>query len=204
MFVAMIWRPQPGRERAYAISSEFWSLLGDVKHFDSGHQPFNRAASRNAAVTWAQQHQYQKLVITDADTIVERDPLLEAWAQADNSAVHLPYDRCRVFNRDDTVAGEFTFTCGGVYITTPTAWWAAGGQDERFDKWAPEDMAFKFAHETLVGPIVRHQGFLASLSHPPDPHRPADDATDPLVTLYRRYEAANGHPEQMRALIKGN
>ena len=198
--VAMIWRPQPSRERAFMIASSFWATQGDVMFFDSGHDVFNRAASRNAAVRWAETNRVDRLVITDADTICEEQAVEAALEAADGSAVRLPYDRCRVFDRNDAVVGEFTFTCGGVYVTTPEAWWTVGGQDERFTKWAPEDMAFNLAHETLVGPMGRHAGVLASLHHAPDTHRHGDSENDPLVVLYREYEHAAGNANAMRQL----
>lgn len=196
----MIWREHPSRLRSFGIASAFWESQGDVMLFDSGHDVFNRAASRNKAVRWAEQNGADRLVITDADTICEPAPLHEAVAQADDSAVHLPYNVCRVFNQADEKVGEFTFTCGGVYVTTPQAWWSVGGQDERFTRWSPEDMAFNLAHETLAGPMVRHDGVLASLGHEPDVNRHADDETDPLVQLYRAYERAAGDREVMTEL----
>lgn len=200
MFIAMIWRPQPSRERSFAFATEFWASMGTVRHFDSGHTPFNRAASRNMAVKWAAENGHSKLVITDADTIADHTAVIEAWNQADDSAVHLPYDLCRVFNAADQIVAEIPWTCGGIYVTTPHAWWAVGGQDERFTKWAPEDMAFKIAHETLIGPMVRHHGNLASLSHDPDPNRHADSESDPNVQLYRSYQAAEGDREAISTL----
>lgn len=198
--IAMIWRPQPSRERAFTLATSFWAGQGDLMFFDSGHQLFNRAASRNAAFRWAEANGVERLVITDADTICEEAPLHEALSSADDSAVRLPYDRCRVFDQADNLLGEFSFTCGGVYVTTPAAWWGVGGQDERFTKWAPEDMAFNLAHETLVGPMGRHSGVLTSLGHAADVNRHDNSESDPLVQLYRQYEAANGDREAMRAL----
>lgn len=198
--VAMIWREHPSRVRAFGIATAFWRQVGAVMLFDSGHGVFNRASSRNMAVRWAQEHGVDRLVVSDADTICDIHSVQEALEQADDSAVHLPYTVCRVFNEQDELAGEFTFTCGGVYVTTPTAWFAVGGQDERFTKWAPEDMAFNLAHETLAGPMRRHDGAIASLGHARDEHRHSDDETDPLVQLYRQYEAAHGNVDRMRAL----
>lgn len=200
MIVAMIWRPQPGRERAHRLATQFWEQLGPIEFFDSGHEIFNRAASRNMAVRWAAANGHDRLIITDADTIADPHAVTEAWNETDSTAVHLPYTICRVYNMVDELVGQFDFTCGGVYVTTPEAWSAAGGQDERFDRWAPEDMAFKLAHETLLGPMRRHVGVLASLGHPVDPNRHTDDPADELVRLYRRYEAANGNREEMRNL----
>lgn len=200
MFIGMIWRPTPDRLRSFRQAQEFWSLMGDVQVFDSGHPVFNRAASRNMAVRAAYEQGYRKLVVTDADCIPEPKPLLEAFAQVDDTAVHLPYTHCQVLNRTGRVVADIGFTCGGTYVTTVDGWNSVGGQDERFVKWAPEDMAFMLAHQTLVGPMVKHDGVLLSLAHDADPHRVTALDSDPLVQLYRDYEAANGDPLRMRQL----
>jgi hypothetical protein len=199
MYVAMIWRPTPDRMSSFHRAMEFWSLLGDVEFFDSGHTLFNRAASRNKAVRRAVELGVDKLVVTDADCIPEMIALTGAYEAADDSAVRLPYTACNVRSQYGEDLGTFTFTCGGVYVTTPTDWFSAGGQDEAFDRWAPEDFAFMLAHETLRGPMGRHNGILLSLGHG-DPEKHADSETDPNVALYREYEAANGNPDRMREL----
>lgn len=199
MFVAMIWRATPDRMDAFQKAFEFWSSVGHVHFFDSGHTPFNRAASRNLAVRTAVELGYEKLVVTDADCIPESGAVSDAWDAATDDAVRLPYTACNVRSSDGADLGTFTFTCGGVYVTTPTAWFAIGGQDERFDRWAPEDMAFSIAHKTLRGPMPRHNALLISLGHGA-PEKHADSETDPNVALYRQYEAADGDPERMREL----
>ena len=200
VFVGMIWRPTPGRAVSHARALEFWSRFGVVRYFDSGHVPFNRAASRNLAVRTAEAEGHDRLVVTDADCIPDVSALIAAVGRADSAAVHLPYDVCRVFDVNDVIVGEFGFTCGGVYVTTPAAWFSAGGQDERFTVWAPEDMAFKLAHDTLLGPMVRHHGVLTSLGHERDEYRHTDTDDDPMVQLYRQYEHANGNVTAMMQL----
>lgn len=198
MFIGMIWRRTPDRMAAFNRTVRFWQQFGDIRFFDSGHQGFNRAASRNLAVREAERLGHEKLVLTDADTIPEPQPVMDAFAAVTDNAVRLPYNLCRVLDTTDSVLGEFGFTCGGVYITTIKGWFAAGGQDERFTRWAPEDFAFKLAHETLLGPMVRHEGVLLSLGHGPSERAQNED--DPEVQLYRSYEMANGNPEVMRTL----
>lgn len=200
MFIGMIWRPTPDRKPAFARTFAFWEMMGEVQFFDSGHTIFNRAASRNLAVAEAHRLGFRKLVITDADCIPEPKPLCEAFYLVDDDAVHLPYTVCKVLNKQEQVTAELTFTCGGTYVTTVDGWNRVGGQDERFNLWAPEDMAFKLAHETLVGPIIRHDGVLLSLAHDADTHRHTAFEEDPLVQLYRAYENADGDRERMTAL----
>lgn len=196
----MIWRPTPDRLKSFAQAREFWSSVGDLHLFDSGHTIFNRAASRNLAVAAAHKLGHYKLVITDSDCIPEWTPIRDAFNKVNNSAVHLPYTQCHVLNRAGNVTAEYSFTCGGTYVTTVDGWNSVGGQDELFDRWAPEDMAFKLAHETLLGPMTRHEGVLLSLAHDADTHRHSDSETDPLVQRYRRYESAAGDVDRMREL----
>lgn len=196
----MIWRPTADRMPAFVRTVEFWSQMGEVRFFDSGHTPFNRAASRNLAVREAKRLGHCKLVLTDADTIPQHTAVQDAFAAVDDSAVRLPYNLCRVLNKDDRPIGEFGFTCGGVYVTTHDGWFGIGGQDERFFSWSPEDMAFWIAHKTLLGEMPRHDGVLLSLAHDRDPHHHAESDDDPQVALYRQYEAANGDPDRMREL----
>lgn len=201
MFIGMIWRPTPDRTDAFNQARAFWDQLGPVRFFDSGHPAFNRAASRNLAVKAAENAGETKAVITDADCVPDRLAVLDAYSKADDDYIHLPYTVCNVHGIDGTVLGQFDYTRGGVYVTTTKAWWGLGGQDERFTKWAPEDFAFSIAHQTLYGrPFERHTGFLQSLGHLKDPNRHEESEDDPLVQLYRRYEAACGDREAMEAL----
>jgi hypothetical protein len=201
MFIGMIWRPTVGRTKSFDLAREFWSPYGPIRFFDSGHVVFNRAASRNKAVAAAEHAGQTKLVITDADCVPEPDALEAAWAESDDTAVHLPYTTCLTHTADGEPAAELGFTCGGVYVTTVAAWRAVGGQDERFNLWGPEDFAFMLAHRTLLGrDLVKHPGRLLSLGHELDPNRHTDDDSDELVQLYRRYEAADGNKAAMEAL----
>jgi len=204
--VAVIWRPTPDRIPAYGKVWQFYRPLEFIhglqwKTFDAGGPSFSRAASRNAAVRYAQSAGFSRLVITDADCIPEKNALLEAVAEADDTAVHLPYTSCTTYHPDGRKAGNFSFTCGGCYVTTPAAWWAAGGMDENFTGWAPEDFAFMLAHETLVGPMIRHNGVLKSLGHELDPSRQQQETLDAGTQRYRLYEKAHHNPDMMRALV---
>ena len=173
--VGVIWRETPDRIPAHSQVTDFYRSLGyEIQHFDSGHNNFNRAASRNLAVAAG------ATVIGDADCIPEPSALGEAVRDVGASAVHLPYTSCITYYPNGEPAGQFDFTCGGTYVTTPQAWFAIGGQDERFTLHGPEDFAFRIAHETLLGPMRRHAGILHSLGHLRDPHHhEADD--DPAI-----------------------
>lgn len=202
MFVGIIWRPTPDRHPAFTRVFEFWKRLeAEVRFFDAGGDHFQRAASRNLAVRMGEKAGHQKLVIADADCIPDNTALQEAWAEVDDTAIHLPYTTCITHTADGVPIAEIPFTCGGVYVTTAQAWRSIGGQDERFTKWAPEDMAFSLAHETLLGKsLVKHPGKLLSLGHQADPNRHEDSEYDDHVQLFRRYEHARGDRAAMESL----
>lgn len=202
MFVGIIWRPTPDRHAAFQQVFDYWKRAGaETRFLDAGGDHFQRAASRNLAVRMAEKAGETRLVVADADCIPEPSAVEEAWAEADDTAIHLPYTSCITHTADGEPIAEFPFTCGGIYVTTVKAWWAIGGQDERFTKWAPEDMAFSLAHETLLGkPLVKHPGRLLSLGHQADPNRHTDTEDDDHVQLFRRYEHARGDRAAMEAL----
>lgn len=219
MTVAVVipWRGgNPQREHHHrVIRDHLRTLLPDAHHLDadSGHQPFNRAASRNHGVRLAEQAGADVVVVCDADTLVQPDPLHEAIAAAGDGRLHLPYTRYRGLTREGTEAwlsnrpdidsmpteDETTWSTGGVLVIRTDAWWRAGGQDERFTGWGAEDSAYRIACDALLGPTVRHEGTIHHLWHPvvrtQDPLYPAN------MALAHRYDAAEGDPDAVRAIV---
>lgn len=208
------WRDtDPDRAQAFGfVSTHLRNILPDARLVlaDSGHQPFNRAASRNHGVTLADEG---VVVICDADTIPEAEPLHAAInAAAMDGLLHLPYTHYRALSKAGTAAahgGTALRGChteldlggsqGGVLVMRANAWQATGGMDERFTGWGFEDAAFHAAITTLHGPVIRHTGTIHHLWHPS-----AIDFTSPQYAankaLCRRYEAAHGDPTAMRQL----
>lgn len=199
--VVIPWRATPDRVAAFEMVHSRYIRLGyDVWMADSNHPQFNRAAARNVAVRIAERHHADVVVIGDADTIVEPDPMVKAiTAAATSGRVHLPYT---TYHRDQAGGARLdlsAFAWSGVLVATPATWWCIGGQDERFDCWSPEDYAFRFAHETLLGPMVRHEGTAVALDHRPD--RGTDEQIERTTALYQRYLAARGDRAAMRGLV---
>lgn len=212
--IVIPWR-DTGPARAEALQHVLVALhdmLPDAEVIlaDSGHQPFNRAASRNHGVRTADP---DVAVVCDADTIPEPDPLHTAIDQAAaDGLLHLPYTRYRALSRPGTAAAlrgthpagchaelELDSSQGGILVMRSDAWRAAGGMDERFTGWGFEDAAFHAAVETVHGKVIRHPGTIHHLWHPSDidmasPEYAANRA------LCQRYENAHGHPAAMRAL----
>lgn len=215
--VVIPWRGgQPAREYHHRIVREhLYSIYPDAHHLDAdtGHQLFNRAASRNAGVRLAEQAGADVVILCDADTLPQPGPLAEAVSSADDGRLHLPYTYYRGLSEQGTrdhLAGGFPEECetelahewatGGCMVVTPNAWWQAGGMDERFIGFGHEDVAYRIAADTLLGPTVKHPGTIVHLWHPKSmglgtPQHTANGQ------LCERYNHANGHPDAMRALI---
>ncbi|MFK0202748.1 hypothetical protein [Streptomyces lavendulae] len=215
LMVAIPWRAEPGRELAHSLVLRQWERVlpeAQVIDVDSGSEMFSRAGSRNEGVRQAEKAGADVVIICDADTLVEEVPLgLAIEGALTSGKVHLPYLVCRSLGVDGTAqycdnvplsecdAIPVHGSCGGVYVTTPSTWWAHGGQDERFRGWGFEDVAWYIAHETLLGEPVRHEGNIYPLNHPVGSKK--DSLLAENYAWLVRYEEASVNPEAMRALI---
>ena len=84
-------------------------------------------------------------------------------------------------------------------VVSRDAYEAVRGMDDRYIGWAPEDLSFGWALQTLVGPCTRLDGDLWHLWHPvPTPNLRASPASEALLA---RYKAAVHIPRLMRALV---
>lgn len=190
------------RSRArHAVRDWFASRLPEAPLADcDGDGPeWSLAAARNAGVRAARAAGADVVVVCDADNVPEEAPLREAIAACQETGlVHLPYVTYR--------NGDFAWngSIGGIYVTTPDAWSACGGQDERFRGWGCEDHAFAYAHATLLGePLQRHDGVLTHFPHPAPPARdPGHPHARAAAALLRRYIEASGDRRAMGALVE--
>jgi hypothetical protein len=211
------WRPGTAERNAHHeyVRAHLQELLPDAIHLDvdSGHTPFSRAGSRNEGVRQAQATGADVVVICDADTLPEAEPLHAAIEAATDGVLHLPYTWYRGLSRDGTaqyLAGtpaadcpvdlEHEWATGGVLVIQPASWWAAGGMDERFVAYGFEDAAYRIAADALLGPTVAHQGTITHLWHPSE----AGHGSPQHVAngqLCQRYVDATGNPDAIRALL---
>lgn len=212
--VVIPWRPAPTRVPAFErVRAWYASALpeAEIVTVDSDDDVFVLAACRNLGVSLAAPDRV--VVISDADTIPEREPLRAAIAAAASSGrVHLPYDEYRWLGPygsaqveagvplEDSAFELVRGACSGVYVTTPRTWWSHGGQDPLFRGWGFEDAAWFLAHETLLGePPRRHPGRVFALHHEPEVRAGARfEANEQRMG---RYRAASGDPEAMRQLV---
>jgi hypothetical protein len=180
-----------------------------VRVFDSGHQPFNRAASRNAGVMDCDG---EILVVCDGDAIAEPAPLLEAVHAVDDGRLHLPYMAVRLLTQDGSEHVQLgddpqdarvwhtnPNSVGGCVVVSRDTWRTVGGWDERFTNWGFEDTAFWAAIDTLFG-TTRHEGTLYDLWHI-DKRGIGSPQWQTGKALCDRYTDARGHPDAMRALL---
>jgi hypothetical protein len=213
--VVIPWRPSPGREHNLApVKAALIAALpgAEVAGFDTGHQPFSRAAARNGGV----RNSYagtNVLVVCDADAIVEPEPLQAAVAAAADGKLHLPYTACRLLTQAGSqavLAGANPqladawyinpYSVGGCVVVAYDTWRDVGGWDERFIGWGFEDTAFWASVDTLHG-TVRHDGTLHDLWHP-DGRGIGSPQYLTSKALCDRYTAAQGDPTAIRALIE--
>ena len=218
VLVGIPWREQPHRVYAHDLTvARYRDLLPDtyVMDVDTNHELFCLAGCRNRAVQLAEITGYDVVVLADADTLPEAEPLHTAIeAAANDNRVHLPYTEYRSLRRDGTDQAldgipldrcahlVVPYATSGVYVTTPATWWACGGQDEHMLGWGMEDFAWLVAHRTLLGAEpARHEGRVYALHH--ESAVKHGDQYDRNVTRYQRYVQAGdaGDAEAIRQLV---
>lgn len=172
--IVVPWRTEPSRVGPHEFVTTWWRghfPNAEMIDADSGHEPFNRAASRNCGV---KQAAGDVVVVCDADTIASPDAVTSAIEASADGRLHFGYDRYGYLSQQDTetlMRGELVDPAlaglhnSGVLVMTPDAWWSAGGQDETFIGWGGEDDAFHAACDALLGPSQWHPGWAYSLWH---------------------------------------
>lgn len=144
---------------------------------DSGHETFNRAASRNLGVKAAGQDEI--VVVCDADTLVDPDGLLVASRAAQRGGLHYPQAVVNYLSEAGTelvIQGqpvdpqriEFSLPSahGGCFVILAEQYRAVGGMDERFEGWGFEDNAWWAAAKDRLGVPTHHRGVAWHLWHP--------------------------------------
>jgi len=176
------WREQPSRIKPLEHVLDWYKTnLTDIEVFysDRPGKYWSAAGSRNDGVKKAQEAHCDVIIINDADTIPEIEPLLEAIENCQKDGmVHNPYNFCKYYDKEATnkiLSGidinlirhsrEYTEANGGIYVCTPEAWWSIGGMDEKFIQWGGEDSAFELAHTIIKGSkLIKHTGTIYCLA----------------------------------------
>ncbi|KAA9105034.1 galactosyltransferase-related protein [Microbacterium rhizomatis] len=214
--VVIPWRPAPSRIDAFERVTDWYAQNlpeATVTTIDTDDDVFVLSRCRNLAIA-AVADPDEVIVVGDADTIPEREPLLAAVrAAATSGLVHLPYTQYRWLGPEgsaqfaagtpliDCAVGQFVEgACSGVYVTTRRTWERHGGQDERFRGWGFEDAAWYRAHTTLLGaPPARHDGRVYALHHVGEVR--AGTGYERNAALMERYRDAEGDAAAMAALV---
>jgi N-terminal domain of galactosyltransferase len=166
---------------------------------DSGHETFNRAASRNLGVRRADPDEI--VVVCDADTLPEPAPLANAVASAYSGRLHYPFTTCHYLTEagtelvlqgqlPDSMRIEFSIlgAQGGIFVMRAGAWLEVGGMDERFAGWGYEDNAWHTAVARTIGQPIRHEGVAWHLWHPAERYC---GTPDEVLNLERARRAAS-------------
>ena len=90
---------------------------------------------------------------------------------------------------------------GGGYVVATRRTLTEIPMDPRFVGWGQEDVSFGMALATLAGIPWRGRNSLAHLWHPPQQRMTRKYGNPAGKALCARYRAAQGKPEQMRALL---
>jgi hypothetical protein len=200
ILVAIPWRDNGDRHRQESLDfvvEHLYRATGcPIDLVDGDQEGFSLAAARNAAM----RREADVVVVCDADTVVEQEPLAAAIVMAAASdRVILPFTLYRALGPEGRLAvlsgitpravpeiGRLDWSVGGVQVARPDVWWALGGQDERFTGWGCEDTAFNLAADRLGRSHVRVPGEIHHLWHPVT-WRTTDPSYAANAALLQRY-----------------
>jgi hypothetical protein len=154
------------------------------------------------------------VVVCDADSFVELDGLNEAIEDCyQHGGLHYPYHPYRYLTAEGTqallqgapvealsVGLEVVGGMGGCMVMRPEQWAEAGWMIE-MQGWGFEDVIFGVQTRSLLDKDNQwHSGWLTSLFHRNECHVGSDDYNR-NIAVCKRYEAASGDKEKIRALI---
>ena len=158
------WRSTPDRAAAWGVVRRHYGSRWPIITADSGHQPFNRAASRNRAADLAITAGADVLVLHDADMTVAHKAIDEAAQLArEQRRMVIPYTELDCLTTDGTTWLHTEDSVGGIVVVTAEDFIAVGRYDEGYVGWGFEDTDFHARCATMLGPALR-------LDHPATHH----------------------------------
>lgn len=224
VFVGIPWRDRGDKARRQSVEcvhAHLQKITHAIPHrIDGDGEAFSLAAARNRIVRMAEEAGAKVVVICDSDTLIEQTAMSKAVVAArESDRVILPFNLFRALGQRESIMvmngrnpillpdiGSLTWSVGGAFVTTPEAWWALGGQDERFTGWGCEDTAFNIVADKMRRSHVRVEGVIHHLWHPASPDKDAAnlsyqenaallqryvDATD-ITTIIKEHHRADG------------
>jgi hypothetical protein len=206
-----------GRDDHYEfVKGKLLSFLGpvDVIEADSGHESFNRGASRNVGVHRAAEAGADVVVICDADTVPERESLLQAVeAAAQDGVLHLPYTYFKALNRHSTklfkrnrnpqhlmYEDEGSFSTGGILVISTESYLRTGGMPA-LSGWGFEDTIFRIIVDAVLGPTKRHVGTIYHCWHRKEWALESDQYAE-NARIAAEFVDAEGDPQKVQQLIQ--
>lgn len=192
---------------------EDYDLWDDIIECDSGHIPYNRSASRNLVVKEAIDRSADVVVVCDADSLPEKEPIEKSiYAASSDGGLWTPFDKVHQFSASfvrnlpynilrlrpfNTYGPSF----GGCYVATPPDWVGVGGMDERIQGWGYEDQIFLVAARTFLSGHNMYPGNLLTFEHPRQHDTDFRRANSELRDLYNEN---CGNKEKIRELQAGS
>ncbi len=201
--VVIPWREQPSRVRAFEAVVDWYKTNLPEATIYTADRPgpvWNMSGSRNDGVKMAEADGCDVIVMSDADTIPQIEPLYQAINSAyKDNMIHNSYSQYRMLGDLGTEQffdgvplikcsnKTYETACSGIHVFTPKAWWDLGGNDEKFKEWGYEDTAFDYVHNLVHGvPIIKHRGIAFSLGH--EPQRREGEHYNRNRDLYEEYK----------------
>lgn len=180
--IVVPWRDDGARAPACRhVCDRLRAMLPSVPLYltDSGHEPFNRSASRNHGVACA--HDGELVVVCDADTVPDPVSLKQCLMVAPRGGLHYPFSVVNYLTEagtdlvlrgqePDPARIEFSIPTphGGCFVIRADQYRQAGGFDERFLGWGFEDNAWYATVRDHIGRPEHHGGVAWHLWHPAD------------------------------------
>lgn len=184
--IVIPWRAQPSRVYAFdAVVARYANQFPEAKIYfaDKEGERWNISGSRNLGCEMAIADGCDVMLVSDADVYLDAYVIEQSMKEAtEQELVSIPYTKAVFVNKEDSLSiirGDISditklndgstphrYQVGGACVITPQVFEKLNGWDERFVGWGYEDLAFRTAHERLIGKEMhRSEGFIDFLYH---------------------------------------